>query len=70
MGFLRRNGIFIGAAMHVSDSHNQHLTVDLIADEALETSEIEGEILSRNRIQSSIRRHFGLATDNGKIPPA
>ena len=68
--FLHRNGIFMGSAMHVAENDKQHLVVDLIADEALETSEIEGEILSRDSLRSSIRRQFGLATDNRKIPPA
>jgi Fic family protein len=56
--------------MHVAEGDKQQFVVDLIADEALETSEIEGEILSRDSLQSSIRRQFGLATDNRKVPPA
>ena len=68
--FLRRSGIFVGATMHVAEDDKQQLVVDLIADEALETSEIEGEILSRDSLQSSIRRQFGLVTDNRQIAPA
>jgi len=68
--FLRRSGIFIGATMHVAADDKQQLIVDLIADEALQTSEIEGEILSRDSLQSSIRRQFGLTTDNRRVPPA
>jgi Fic family protein len=56
--------------MHVAEDEKRSLVVDLIADEAFQTSEIEGEILSRDSLQSSIRRQFGLATDNRKIPPA
>ena len=41
-----------------------------MSDEAHQTSEIEGEILDRDSLQSSIRRHFGLATDERKIAPA
>ncbi len=36
----------------------------------MQTSEIEGEILNRDSVQSSIRRQFGLATDARKVPPA
>ena len=68
--FLRQSGVFIGAVKHVSDDDRQQLTVELISDEALNTSEIEGEILNRDSLQSSIRRNFGLTTDNRKIPPA
>jgi Fic family protein len=68
--FLRQSGIFIGAVKHVSDDDRQQLTVELISDEALNTSAIEGEILNCDSLQSSIRRNFGLTTDNRKIPPA
>ena len=68
--FLRRSGVFAGAVMHVGDKDKEQLTVELICDEALKTSEIEGEILDRESLQSSIRRNFGLTADNRKIPPA
>lgn len=68
--FLREAGEFIGAVKHIAEDDKQQLTVDLISDEAFNTSEIEGEILNRDSLQSSIRRNFGLATDSRKIPPA
>lgn len=68
--FLHQAGIFTGAAKHVSLDDMQELTVTLISEEALNTAEIEGEILNRESLQSSIRRHFGIATDHRKVPPA
>jgi Fic family protein len=68
--FLRQSGVFAGAVRHVGDEEKSLLTVELISDEALKTSEIEGELLNRDSLQSSIRRNFGLATDNRRIPPA
>jgi Fic family protein len=68
--FLHRSGLLFGAYKHISDEEKADLTVDLISNEALKTSEIEGEFLNRDSIQSSIRRNFGLETDNRKIPPA
>ncbi len=68
--FLRQSGEVIGAIKHVSDDDRQQLTVELMGNEAFNTSEIEGEILNRDSLQSSIRRNFGLSTDNRKIPPA
>jgi Fic family protein len=68
--FLRKSGVFSGALKHVGDEGQQQLTVEIISDEALNTSEIEGEILNRDSLQSSIRRNFGLTSDNRKIPPA
>ena len=68
--FLHRSGLLFGAYKHISDEEKANLTVDLISNEALKTSEIEGEFLNRDSIQSSIRRNFGLETDDRKIPPA
>ena len=68
--FLRGSGILIGAFRHLDADEKELLTVDLISSEALKTSEIEGEILNRDSLQSSIRRHFGLQTDGRKIPPS
>lgn len=60
----------MGAVKHVACGDKEQLTVDLISDEAFSTSEIEGEILNRESLQSSIRRQLNLATDNRRIPPA
>src|SRR5271170_6076203 len=68
--FLRQSGLLMGAYKHVSDDDKNNLAVDLISNEAFKTSEIEGEFLNRDSLRSSIRRHFGLDTDNKKIPAA
>lgn len=68
--FLQESGIFIGALKHLKKDDQDTLTVDLLSDEALKTSEIEGEYLNRESLQSSIRRQFGLVTDKHQIPPA
>jgi Fic family protein len=68
--FLQQSGVFSGCIRHISEGDREQITVELISEEALNTSEIEGEILNRDSLQSSIRRDFGLATDNRKIPPA
>jgi len=41
-----------------------------MSTEALTTSEIEGEILDRVSVQSSIRRQLGLGTDNQRVASA
>jgi Fic family protein len=68
--FLLRSGEFIGAFRHVGPDDRDMLKIELIGDEALKTSEIEGEILDRASVQSSLRRHFGLGTDGRRIRPA
>jgi Fic family protein len=68
--FLLGSGEFIGACRHVGHDDQDMLKIELISDEALKTSEIEGEILDRVSIQSSLCRQFGLGTDDRRIPPA
>ena len=62
--------MFVGTLKHVPQSEQELLTVESISAEAVTTSEIEGEILDRASVQSSIRRQFGLATDNRRVKPA
>jgi Fic family protein len=68
--FLLHSGEFIGAFRHVGESDQDLLKIELISDEALKTSEIEGEILNRDSVQSSLRQQFGLGPESLRIPPA
>ncbi len=68
--FMHKAGVMHGSMKHISDDDKEMLTVNLISDEALKTSEIEGELLNRDSLQSSIRKHFGLKTDNRRVSPA
>lgn len=68
--FLHGSGVFYGAYKHITDDEKQTLLIDIISEEAFKTSEIEGEYLSRDSIQSSIKKHFGLIEDIKKVPPA
>jgi len=63
-------GLLFGAFKHLNEEDKRQLTIELISNEALKTSEIEGEYLDRDSLQSSIRRQFGLIADNRKISPA
>lgn len=68
--FLHEAGIVHGAVKHLTGENKTRLMIDLISTEAVTTSEIEGAILNRDSVQSSLRRNFGLETDNRKIPAA
>jgi Fic family protein len=68
--FLHTSGILLGAFKHIGEEDKSILLVDLMSDEAFTTSKIEGEILNRESVQSSIRRNFGLETEKRKILPA
>lgn len=68
--FLTSSGVLLGACKHLDPQQFDMLRVELVSEEALKTSEIEGEFLNRESLQSSIRRQFGLQTDHRRIPPA
>ncbi|MEN8255104.1 MAG: Fic family protein, partial [Verrucomicrobiota bacterium] len=64
------SGVLLGACKHLETEQFDTLRVELVSEEALKTSAIEGEFLNRDSLQSSIRRQFGLQADNRRIPPA
>jgi Fic family protein len=68
--FLVGAGVFAGTVKHLGLMDREQLTVEAIGAEAVTTSEIEGEILDRASVQSSIRAQFGLETDNRRVKPA
>lgn len=68
--FLRQSGEFVGAVRHIGPDDQQALRIDLISEEAVKTSQIEGEILNRDSVQSSLRHQLGLGPDKPSILPA
>jgi Fic family protein len=68
--FLLGAGVVIGTVKHLSEDDHKQLLVEVMSGEALTTSEIEGEILNRGSVQSSIQRQLGLASNKRGITPA
>ncbi len=68
--FLRGGGVISGALKHLPEIDQEQLAVEAMSTEALTTSEIEGEILDRASVQSSLRKQLGLATDRRNVRPA
>src|SRR6266849_4477650 len=68
--FLMGSGVFAGMVKHLDATGREQLTIEAISTEALTTSEIEGEILDRASVQSSIRKQLGLGVDNRRVGPA
>ncbi len=62
-------GEFRGVLKYISLSQKNQLTLYLLSQEALETSSIEGEILDRKSVQSSLQRHLGLKPTSSKTKP-
>jgi Fic family protein len=68
--FLVGGGIFVGTVRHLGKDERDQLTIEAMSTEAVTTSEIEGEILDRASVQSSLRKQLGIATDERRVRPA
>ncbi len=67
--FLLESGAFVGAYRHMSSDDRESLRIELISDEAVKTSAIEGEILNRDSVQSSLRNQLGLGPEHPNVQP-
>jgi Fic family protein len=67
--FLLSSGEILGAVRHVTGEERDRLRIELLSEEAMRTSAIEGEVLDRSSVQSSLRRQFGLAVDGAPMRP-
>jgi Fic family protein len=70
LDFSKNTGLVLGAIKHIEGVSKNDLLVEILSEEAIKTSEIEGEVLNRESVQSSIKRNLGFATDKKKIAPA
>src|SRR5215470_16336861 len=68
--FLVGEGMFMGTVRHLGKDERDQLTIEAMSTEAVTTSEIEGEILDRASVQSSLRKQLGIATDERRVRPA
>ena len=68
--FLLHSGELVGVFKHIGSDDRDVLRIELIGDEAVKTSAIEGEILDRASVQSSLRQQFGLGGDKRRIAAA
>ncbi len=68
--FLVSGGVFVGTARHLGKADHDQLIIEAMTTEAVTTSEIEGEVLDRASVQSSLGKQLGLATDIRRVRPA
>src|SRR6266851_6474651 len=68
--FLVGGGVFVGMVRHLGKEECDQLAIEAMSTEAVTTSEIEGEILDRVSVQSSLRKQLGLAADQRRVRPA
>ena len=69
--YLQQSGFSFGVARHLSDKDKNDLIIEIIGNEAIKTSAIEGEFLDRVSLQSSIKQAFGLGNvSHHRLKPA
>jgi Fic family protein len=69
--FLLGAGVAIGTVKHLGEDEHNQLLVEVMSGEAVTTSAIEGEVLNRASVQSSILRQLGLPSpDKRRVMPA
>ncbi|MFN9001707.1 MAG: DUF4172 domain-containing protein [Holosporales bacterium] len=67
--FIYEAGMLFGVFTHLTAEEKLEISVELISSEAIKTSEIEGEILDRDSVQSSVRKQLGLQTPHRVFAP-
>ncbi|WP_122040262.1 Fic family protein [Asaia bogorensis] len=67
---LKGSGVVVGSMQHLDNAATQHLVVQLLSQEMVQSSAIEGEVLDRASVQSSIARQLGFAADRRRSSPA
>lgn len=67
--FLKGAGVVVGSMHHLDGEARHGIVVELISQEMVDSSAIEGEILDRISVQSSIARQLGFAADKRRSDP-
>ena len=68
--FAQLLGTVTGAMKHLQEQERDQIVVQFLSTEGVKTAEIEGELLNRDSVQSSIRRKLGLSTVKKNVQPA
>ncbi len=68
--FSESVGMVVGGFESLEPVDQDNMVVELMTSEAYDTSQIDGESLDRQSIQSSIRHQLGFSRDRRRVPPA
>lgn len=68
--FLKRAGVVIGTLHHLDGDAQQGFTIELISQEMVDSSAIEGEVLDRASVQSSLANQLGFPSDKRRANAA
>ncbi len=67
--FLIQGGVLTGVYKHLRPGDEAQVAADMLTGSAMSTSAIEGEMLDRDSVRSSILRHLGKPTPNRRTRP-
>lgn len=68
--FIENAAISVGTMRHLGNDDRDEVIIELLSSDALSTSAIEGEVLDRDSVQSSLRRQLGMASAPFRSRPA
>ncbi len=61
--FIAESSKLIGASSIITEDEKRCFTIDLMREEAVKSSKLEGELLNRDSVASSLLRQFGIAPE-------
>ncbi|CAD7341511.1 Fic family protein [Sphingomonadales bacterium 56] len=68
--FIKGAGVIVGSLHHLDGEARQGIAIELISQEMVDSSAIEGEVLDRASVQTSIARQLGFASAKRRSNPA
>lgn len=68
--FIENAAIAVGTMRHLRKGDREDVVIELLSSDALSTSAIEGEVLDRTSVQSSLRRQLGMSPAPFQSRPA
>lgn len=68
--FMENAAIAVGTMRHLGKDDREAVVIELLSSDALSTSAIEGEVLDRDSVQSSLRRQLGMSAAAFRSRPA
>ena len=68
--FIENAAIVVGTMRHLEHGDREEVAIELLSADALCTSAIEGEVLDRDSVQSSLRRQLGMSAALFRSRPA
>jgi len=68
--FLEEAALMAGASRYLTQEESKSLAADLMSIDAVDTSAIEGEVLNRNSVHSSICKALGVSKATKRATPA